>query len=283
MDMLSCRVMFGPVQFGRRRLHRRGFTLIELLVVIAVIMILLAILMPALGRIKDIARRAACLENLGFTAKSTQVYAGDNRGCCPPATANFNVGLGCYATWTGHYANQYEGYKGLGILAWLGYLHPRGLYCPAWDHGAVRHVGHSFGLNYDWGWHEKEPGHRIPGQSWIWTSYHYRGSQGEKVGNKYPNPMTMRDPSQSIFYMDHYSDPQRGIEAHHKTGYNCALLDGSAHWVDDSERWISQLQGMTEQDGEWVVGRTVHAGSWGYAQQESIFFPYFESKILFNR
>ncbi len=58
--------------------NRKGFTLIELLVVIAIIAILLAILMPALNRVKEQGKRAGCLANLKQLQLSWGMYADEN-------------------------------------------------------------------------------------------------------------------------------------------------------------------------------------------------------------
>ncbi|MHC4166709.1 MAG: prepilin-type N-terminal cleavage/methylation domain-containing protein [Planctomycetota bacterium] len=56
----------------------KGFTLIELLVVIAIIAILLAILMPALNRVREQGKRAACLSNVKQLTLAWLMYAYEN-------------------------------------------------------------------------------------------------------------------------------------------------------------------------------------------------------------
>lgn len=58
--------------------RQKAFTLIELLVVIAIIAILLAVLMPALNRVKEQGKRAACLSNLKQLQLTWGMYADEN-------------------------------------------------------------------------------------------------------------------------------------------------------------------------------------------------------------
>lgn len=59
--------------------NRRHFTIIELLVVISIIVILAAMLLPALNKSREMARRTSCLNNLSQAGKAMQMYADDNR------------------------------------------------------------------------------------------------------------------------------------------------------------------------------------------------------------
>ncbi len=63
---------------GRFHIRRGGFTLIELLVVIAIIAVLMAVLLPALNRVREQGKRTVCIHNLKNLALAWVMYTDDN-------------------------------------------------------------------------------------------------------------------------------------------------------------------------------------------------------------
>lgn len=86
-----------------------AFTLVEMLLVVAIISILIALLLPAMNRAKEITQEAQCVTNMSQIARANHAFASDNNGRFPgnrhkPNGANANQ----HVTWrwilkeTGH-------------------------------------------------------------------------------------------------------------------------------------------------------------------------------------
>ena len=92
--------------------HRhRAFTLIELLVVIAIIALLMAILMPALSRVRKQARDVYCLNNLREIGIAMHAYAHENSDFVPRALDNRVKWLLAFMPFLGEQYKNAEDYR----------------------------------------------------------------------------------------------------------------------------------------------------------------------------
>jgi prepilin-type N-terminal cleavage/methylation domain-containing protein len=215
---MDCRNRKYRFQFttckGRWNLSRaNGFTLVELLVVISIIALLVSILMPALSKARDQAKRIMCASNLRQIGLAYNMYALENEEKTPPL---LTVGVGKqamedirfgFSPWTGGkkwgFGMLIPRYMDLTLAGEI-------LYCPAQRDESHTFVGSNPVINFEENW-ENTTGITVI------VGYFARRSM-----NLSKNGMVAL--VADVFYAGHNST------GHRPRGNNVVFSDGSVHW-----------------------------------------------------
>jgi len=117
--------------------NTRGFTLIELLVVVAIIALLIAILLPSLGKAKQRAQATRCLANLHSIGQGLVVYQTQNDGLVVPSynMSGFDITHMTYGGSNPSPTNVIDGWAAIldrdGVVPTSGGLTSNVFYCPS--------------------------------------------------------------------------------------------------------------------------------------------------------
>lgn len=135
---------------------RKNFTLVELLVVIAIIAILSAILLPALGKAKDMAKSTACLGNIRQMGFAVGSYELDWNGWLPVRQYT-NIGSPS-SQWKNQLA-PHLGFSGTLLTSAFKGMNKGVFRCPLWNHdlSPYEYEG-GYGWNAGMGCADDDPG-----------------------------------------------------------------------------------------------------------------------------
>ena len=246
---------------------RRAFTLIELLVVISIIALLIAILLPAIGKARDTARDSVCLSQQKQNATALYTFAVDRDGQFPRSNAELNRTVGVYAVWSTSYSVDpiEQRYVGHGLLVYQDYFNQAlTFYCPRNTDPLVQYGEPHPTSSLGGGWPNSallpHEGGLFPGQQAVQTHYHYRSMLDEDSTTWRAVSIDLDDPSDSAMMADNFASPHRGVDIHHGDGYNVAYADGHARFVRDTGDQVRDYNGGSE----------YHAGDAGYRLQHEV-------------
>jgi type II secretory pathway pseudopilin PulG len=260
---------FRQDAFARRR--PVAFTLVELLVVIGIIAVLISILLPALSKARESAKRAQCLSNLHQIHIFLSMYANANRQQIPLGFVKRGTQMSKQENYfitikpTGGAApsgGTSIRYVGLGLLLPSGLMkegEARVLYCPSFEGDLF----HSFNTEEN-PWlptsgevritYSARPGeypdiqHPATNVGVCWTSddpgagagnarpFEPRLWNGSPASSKQPAPMQrLNRLKNKAIVSDINSSETRSITSH-KSGMNVLYANGSARWVGIDSR-----------------------------------------------
>lgn len=177
----------GGFAFSR---HKNGFTLIELLVVIAIIGLLLALLFPALTKVRESAKDTNCKSNLATVGKAITAYANDHDGELP-ATGFYGINP-TFSRDPRNFQNSIRDYIGAAeAYSWSNDAKDRTFtspfHCPGFkgDFGGKCYTLHKSAKN--------RSGDSVKPWGYIKDPYGTRSIQPQKIYNLLPTEIAIRD------------------------------------------------------------------------------------------
>jgi prepilin-type N-terminal cleavage/methylation domain-containing protein len=212
---------------------RDAFTLVELLVVIGIIALLVSMLMPALGKVRDQANGAKCSNNLRQLMTATLMFVGDHKGRCPGGEEDYERPNQEERCWIYNPRGQWKTAPESGTL-WR-YVNSQGSYlCPSrvpGGEGITPGPGYSNG-HFDYTSVGAFRGARLssirPESDWTFKG---PGVPATAVERR-PTPFYVEETSfrLNLFNIDGSFGNVDEHSNHHSGGSYYASVDGSVHW-----------------------------------------------------
>jgi len=256
----------------------KGFTLIELLVVIAIIALLLAILMPALQRVRKQARAVACQSHLKQWCIVWSMYLDDHDGSFHPGWAPAAAGFVPRHTWPNVLAPYMKNDK-IRFCPAAMKLRSDGAVDPyaAWGpNSAFKMTTGSYGVN---GWvcnPSMATGDLYPTRgepvSWLWRTINV----GKGLAARVPlflgcctidgKPLVADVPPQSITDIADWgsgdSEMKRFCLARHEGAVNVTFLDFSLRKIGVKELWTLKWHREFNTAGPWTKAGGARSEAW---------------------